>query len=703
MGRRRLPGWIPLAALAAALAIAWLNFLFTNKWAALPGALNGWRRPWYAAALLAASALVVVSRKAVGTPIRFGRLVPALVAVAGAISLLAMFFSRLPLSTWAQIPFQDDWTELYQQTVNGVRLLSRGSVVGWNWGLLGGYPTSTDIAQNFSLLALVPMVLAGDQVGYHLIHAVMFFSLPVFVWWDVSRDDPEAGLLAGGFAGLFVAGYAVSLCNSGDTNSLAGVFSATVAMAGSRAARRGSAWGGPVEAIGLALAMYSHQAFFVYACLFLAIESLYYVDVRALFRLGLAAVVAVLASLPLHWESYRYPAYVSFNNTVYDPAASPDWGRFVRLVYYSVEILAFPHRWFNDYRSLCNVWLAAVAVVAVGATRSRSGFYAWTVLAAQLLLRFNTPEAGAMFDRLQHMLPVLAAPALAGVVLHLSGTRRLAVALTAVIGLYVATGYAPIPHVRELRDWNPALIDRVARLDGMVAFEVNPHRDMDRDPTRRTPRTPFGVHFEGLLPDAAGLRFYSQMIDGWVWNVWRGQVIGAGTFRGRLIDETPPSEFAAEMRRWGVRHVVVWTGISRDYLSRSGVFVERWRGGRWSDFELIDADVRQVVTGAGTGRLRGLDFLGGDVVLDDVAAGAPVVVRTNYYPAWRASVDGRDVPLFSSDGQLAFAAPKGGSCAVRLDYPRYRGLSLFALAAFLVGSAALVRWPRGVSPNRGPR
>ena len=34
-------------------------------------------------------------------------------------------------------------------------------------------------------------------------------------------------------------------------------------------------------------------------------------------------------------------------------------------VYYNVEILFHPHRWFNDYLSLTNVFLAVIAWVAL--------------------------------------------------------------------------------------------------------------------------------------------------------------------------------------------------------------------------------------------------------------------------------------------------------------------------------------------------
>jgi hypothetical protein len=675
-----------------ALLFAWLNFLVTGKWAALPGALNGWRQPWYAVALLAATVLALTTWRRIGGPARIGHAASLTIFVAGAAMLAAALFSRLPLSTWGQIPFQDDYTPLYQAAADGVRRLQRGSVVGWNWWLLGGYPTSNDIAQSFAALAFIPMMIFGDRVGYHVLHALVFLGIPAFVWWDIRQDDREEGLLAGGFACLFAAGYFVTIGNSGDTNSLIGVFCAAVALIGSRAARLGRRWGGPVLMLGLTLALYSHVAFCVYAGIYLLLEAAYYRDVKALLRLAAAGAFAVVVSMPVHWESLRYPAYVSFNNTVYDPGAPTNWPLFIRTVYYNVEILALPHRWFNDYRSLTNVWLPALLLMAFAPGRSRAGFYACAVVLTQGLLRLNTSEAGAMFDRIQHMMPLLAGPALAGFVLRFSGTRRLGIALAALIGLYVATSFVPVPHVPELRAFDPALIDRIAASDGsLILVEISPHRDMDSDPVRRSARTPFDVHFEGLLPGVAGQRFYSQMWDGWIFSRLRGQVVGAGTYAGRAIGETPPATFVAEMRRWGVRHLFVWTDASREYLARSGFFTERWRSGLWSDFELADVDTRDVITPAGSGQLRALDFFGANVELSDVTAGSRVVLRTNYYPAWRAEAGGRDVPLYSIDGQMAFNAPDSGSYTVRLEYPRYRWLSILAVIAALAGGWVLAR------------
>ena len=404
-------------------------------------------------------------------------------------------------------------------------------------------------------------------------------------------------------------------------------------------------------------------------------------------------MIAGVAALPVHWESLRYPEYVSFNNVVYSPGGPIDWAGLCRRLYYNVEILVLPHRWFNDYRSLANVSFPLVVVVALQPGRSRFAFYAWATILTQALLRLNTGEFGAGFDRIMHMLPLLLGPALAGFVLRLAGSRWLAVALTAVIAFYVAMSFRPVPHVTDVRAFDPALIDRLVTLDGnLVLLEISPHRDMDSDPDRATPKAPWNVHFEALLPALAGQRFYGQMWDGWVWSVWRGQVVGAGSYAGRAIAATPVETFQSEMRRWGVRHLLVWTDASRTYLTRGG-FIERWRHGYWSHFELQDADVRSIATSTGQGRLENLDPVAADVILDQVVAGEPVVVRTNYYPAWKARVGDQSVRVYSSNGQLAFDAPSAGSYLVRLEYPERRGLLLIALGVLVTGLFVLTRWP----------
>ena len=167
-----------------------------------------------------------------------------------------------------------------------------------------------------------------------------------------------------------------------------------------------------------------------------------------------------------------------------------------------------------------------------------------------------------------------------------------------------------------------------------------------------------------------------------------------GRSGGRAIGAVPVEEVTAELRKWGVRHLIVWSQASLAYLRRhSDVFAERWGSGPWHEFEYLAADTRDVATTAGSGRIVAFDPLGAQIALDGVQAAAEVVVRTNYHPSWSAHVQGTGlaVPLEPVGGQLGFRAPRDGSYVVTLVYPRRPWLTVLALACVLLGALILAR------------
>lgn len=679
------------AALLVALAIAWLNFLLTVKWAEIPGSLNGWKRPWYGAALLLASILVVASR-------RVGRSASPVAQRAfittGWLVLIVGFFAVLPPSTWHLIPFFDDWAPRFVATVDGIRLLARGVVVGWNWGLLGGYHSSADLSQGLSLIAAIPIAIFGPAVGYHLMHFGIMLAIPAIVAWDLTRDASKDFVRVAAFLVLIgVAGFYGTLWSSGDTNSIVGVFCVVLAISASRGFERGVRWGGAVLVLALTLALYTHLGFFCYACLLLVVESAYYRNRRMFIRAAGAIVTAVLAALPMYWELIRYPAFFVTNNLVYAPGPI-HWAETIRLIYYNVEMLLFPHRWFNDYYSLTNVFWIVVAWSAWHAPKSRAGFYSLACLVVMAVSLLDVPAFGYLFARIGHLFTVFTPVALAWFIVNQSGGRMLATALVLVVGLYVQAAFWKIPHVSSIRDFDAALIDHLQGLpDALVLLEDNPHRDLIESKAQRSARTPFGVHFESLLVQETGRRYYAQTWDGWHWSPFRGQSVAGGSFRGRAIADTPIPDFAAEMRRWGIGHLVVWSDPTKEYLKGApDVFIPTWSDGRWVDYVMPGADTREVVAAHGSGSLRDLDPLGGTVALSNVKAGDEVRVRMNYFPAWSAHVDGESVPLRTTDGQLTFTAPRDGDYDLRLEYPRRYALSAVSLVALLLGAAVLSRW-----------
>ena len=108
---------VAAAALVAASRAGLVNFPTTARWAAEPGALHGWRKPWYGLARCRDGS-GTRDRATIGEPIRLPRSVALGPLAAGAAVLMASCLARLPLSSWTEIPFKDDWTPLFQHAVN---------------------------------------------------------------------------------------------------------------------------------------------------------------------------------------------------------------------------------------------------------------------------------------------------------------------------------------------------------------------------------------------------------------------------------------------------------------------------------------------------------------------------------------------------------------------------------------------------------
>jgi hypothetical protein len=683
-----------LAALLLSLMLAWSNLAATGRWASAPGALHGWRFPWYAGALGLATVAAVAWLR--GRSIRpgTGLAVPLLAAGAGLVLLAGAFFSAFPPWTWRQIPFYDDWPGLMQIADDGIRLLERGAAVGWNWNFLGGYHTSADLGQSIALPAFVPIRLFGVKVGFHVLLAAFTALVPLAVYLDLGLErDRRLTLLATGITCLLTAGYFATVMRSGMANSVAGVGFVGLALAGSHAARLGRRWGGPLLVLALTLVLYSHAAFFVYASVYLALEAWFYRDWRMAARSAAALFMAFVAALPLHWELLRYPEYFRSNNLYWESPPAFDWRGFSRNVYYAAEILFRPGRWFNDYVGVAHVWLPAVVAVAT-LRRSRAVFYAWAALATLVMLRLNTPQLGIILAREMYAYPLLLGPVLAMFVAHLPARPAVAPAVLLALGFFVAVPFEAVPHVADVSVFNPALVDRVKNAPGgMVLLENNPHWNMIATPGQRSEPSRFDTHYEALLPAETGKRFFGQPQDGYHRSIFRDRVLAGGAFRGRSISDEPPERFAAELRRWGVSRLFVWSAPSVRVLDSTPLFRLSWRADPWREYTLVDADTRDVVTESGAGALAAYDGLGGDIALTDVRAGDAVVVRTNFFPAWTAQANGVPVPLVSSDGQLGFRAPSDGSYHVKLLYPRRTGWLLLAWGAVAAGVILLARRP----------
>jgi hypothetical protein len=679
----------PRVAFLLSLAVWWLNVILTVRWAHVPGSIHGPKRPFFLAALVVLT--VLACRQRTWEPVVMPRVWRWTLA-AGVLLLCAGFLTWFPPGTWRQMPFLDNWVPRYQSTIEQIALIQRGALVGWNWWFLGGYQLSSDITQSLAIPAFPFVLLFGPQLGFHLLHLVLFGAVPLLVYLDLrSSEDRESAALAAALACLLTAGYSYSAVKSGDTNALAGVSTTTLAVVAMHAAWRGRRYGAPLLAATLALTAYTHLGFFAYAVAYCTLHCVYYRDRRGAVLLAASVACALVAALPLMWENWTLPAFFSLNNVLLNPPESFQWGQFARQFYYNVEILFRPGRWFNDYTTPIRLFLPVAILLAIQA-RGRVGFHAWAALATLGLLTFNYAEFGFAFSRALHILPVFTAPVLAGFIIRYAGRRPVAAAFVVSLALYVQVVFWTVPHLNSVDQWNGPLAARIAEAtNGIVLLENSPHADMIESRAASSPKTPFGVHFEPLLPGRTGRRFYAGFWDGWQWSVFRQNLLAAGTMWGRSLADIPPSDVVRELARWGIQDVFVWSPVAQNFFAGVPDFEKRWEAPGWQHFVRRSADTRQVLTPSGSGTLAAIDPLGARIELRDVDAGAEVIVRTNYYPVWLAYAGSEAIPLFSADGLLAFRAPRSGSYDVHLVYPRRLVLITLSLAGFALGLAALYK------------
>jgi hypothetical protein len=683
-------------ALGTTLALLWINLATTGRWAEIPGSLHGARLPWYAGAL-AITTMLAMRRPSTwwGAPAWLPRAV-----LIGGVALLALSFilAWMPPGDWTQIPFQDDWPPRFWSTVEGIRLLGRGAVTGWQWHFLGGYSTAADVTQGLTILGALPMTIFGATIGFHVLHLLLCLALPAIVFVDLDRRDTRTlALTAAGLVALGVCGLSWPVIRTGDTNALTGLVMVMATLAASQRARARARLGLTVLVIVLAITAYAHVGFFAYAVGLLVLEAFYYRDGSHVHRSMIAALLAVVISLPQTFELFRYASFFNFNSVLYAPPAHINWAGVLLRVGYNTQILFLPHRWFNDAGGLTSLFLP-VLILAAWRREGRAGFYAWAALFAVVLMRFNVPEAGEMFAPPLHLLVAFTPVVIAWFMTTRAWSGALAVALLAVVAIACRIVWFEVPHQPSVDAFLAKLVNQVAASDGnLVLVENNPRRNVvatpaasGESPVISSEPSLYGTHFEALLPAATGRRLYAGAWDGWTWVPYRGRMLAGGAWQGHLLSDDDHAAFVAEMRTWGVRDLFVWSGSSVGTIGRWPEFVERGKDDAWHQFEFIapGVDARSVVTDHGTGELASTDPLGGVVRLHDVEAGDHVVVRTHFHPSWEAEADGHAIDVGDANGQLAFTAPRTGSYDVTLIYPRRPWL--FALALGVIVGVAMI-------------
>ena len=333
--------------------------------------------------------------------------------------------------------------------------------------------------------------------------------------------------------------------------------------------------------------------------------------------------------------------------------------RAVLKIFYNFQILVEPWRWLNDAIGFVSMFLPIV-LVAAWRRDGRVGYYAWAALMVDGLFRLSFNDTGATLQRSFHLLIVFGPVAVAWFIVVRLWDRWLAVAVTALAAICFQITAIHVPHVSSVSSYLPTLTDRIRRVDDRrVLVENNPHRNTVASGLGRSEPSLYGIHFEALLPEETAKLFYAGFWDGWQFTPFTGEMLAGGAWQRHLLADDDRPAFVAEMHRWGVRHLFVWSKTAIAHLSTWPEFEAIWQADPWREYVLREplADARIIETPHGRGELASATPLGATVRLFDVQSGDRVVVRTHFHPAWQLASG--DAPGIDGDDGAELKRPSG--------------------------------------------
>jgi hypothetical protein len=633
-------------------------------------------------------------------------------AFAGYLAAGTFFFAlRFPFSTWNEYLFSRDFPMFQYTALLDLRTASQGGLYGWEPGFSCGYPAFLNLRS--ILIPYLPFSFLSPPVAFHVMLFVTYVTAPFLVYWVARQisQDHDMAILSGWAAVGAMASYMWHILLWGMAPTFESIPFLLLALGFFVRALKGSRWGVFFSALFWTPVAYIHFGHFAHVGLILAVAAIVFAleerRLRPAFVLAKVSVFTAAFAAPYLALFYHYRGHIILTNMFSYPDESfLEMARaFLLTVSQFIPTLIwdwrgyFAARALPDYGYFSLATVFSLCVLYLFASRSREKRAAASLYAGAIVISALSfvPKFELSFQRMLYMVPPLMALALGFWLGEAKKRGRVTpfYVLLVVLVFYtrpfwLADRIVPdIPTLEEHGDFDRAVVEKVATLEGnYVLYEdtasLTPYVDMLADFPKIDEE--MDVHSESFFRMETGKRLFSHAgYNPHPYYNLRWTYIATGTYLGKALAEYPASYFRDLFNKWGVGYVVVWSQPARALFGGDKDFKEVLTGAQYVIYEVKGADSRAVTVEGGTGEVSYPDAFTAVVTLDGAKPASQVVLRANYFPEWRASSGGKDVPLRDVNGQLAFDAP-GADAVVTLTFPRNAGLFLIPLVGLLFGA-----------------
>jgi len=585
----------------------------------------------------------------------------------------------------SKLPLTKDYPETYCMTMKGIEMLKAGGVFGWDPSHLGGYPTAFTAA-TFITFPFLPFAFLGD-FGYGLMNFLSWILFPYLVgrYAAVIFKDRLTAVYAMFFGALMFFAYYNRSLKWGNIHAYWGALFLLISLICYEYVKQEKKYSLILNVVSLCMLCYSYMFYFFIYCLLVMIDWCLAPSKKQLKRIGFTIGVTVLCSLHYWWYLFCYGEYARHSFIHYEPSDS---------------LIRFPHsfgqagKWlFNTlgfHKRYCHYYLVPLSLISLKSRRVRPLILGGVVVLgiSYLAKTFSVNDMTwrILPQRIYYVLPIILPLVLA----HWArrGSHLFPFLLICILAYPICkASFYSFPMGRSAEDYNRALVQKIRSLNdtNMILFEnitfnnlLNQKWDRRYKMTWRAEH----VYIAQYIAMQTDKKFYSTTHAGWHESVFRGNCINSGIFQGALISDVPISRLEYEFNKWGVRYLVLWNRYSKEYFaSYPDKFAPIWNDEKWVIYQYDEAPREPLILQHGEGEILSETYFSKRIKLSDVRGGEEVIVRSNYFPSWRAFYKGQEIPVHNREGLLAFIVPDNGSYSIDLRFPKYFLFHWIALAA----------------------
>jgi hypothetical protein len=615
---------------------------------------------------------------------------PAFVLTCSISLLLFWFLQSFPLKEWKSYILVDDYPVVYAFSKRGWDILRQGGYFGWDSSFVGGYFTATDMGLNL-IHFLFPLSFFGWEIGFHLMLLLFFVGFPFLCFYYVRvccKVDQKKALVSLLIASFFALHYFKKYLIEGMVAAFIGVDLVMLALIFFQRLKEGRRLSFFASVLTLTLLFYTHLGMFLYSIAFILIDVLVSANKKHLRPVLFLGCFLLITASPFLIYIAKYPDYFILDNKHFFPAAF-SLNAYLDSTGETIASMLNFTLWQDKVRYYPLCFLPVLIYMFYKRTWRKQAIFTLFVILFNVLI---PSELYLLQSRIVLLIPFLLSVLLSGFLITNWEKQNFSILL---LGLFLSlilfravfiNNPAAFRHGQPGDFYNIPLVEEIKTLDGRyIAVENNQHWYHPGE--KVTP----DFHWLPLLQLETHKLLFSNASEGHHHTPFRVNSFDSGCFGGEPIDKWEIEDVNKTLLKWGIKYLVVWNERTKQYFAGHPHFYEKaWQQkGDWVVFRFLNADTRDaVIEHGGEAKIADIDFYEKDILLSNCEKNSLVLLRTNYFPAWKAYFNNKEIPLANFNGQIGFRAPDSANYTVRLKYPRYAFLNILA-AITLISSGLL--------------